>query len=219
MKSTRGDRRFWASTRGRIILLLRRGSRSVNELASSLKLTDNAVRTHLTALERDGLVQASGTRPGTRRPTVTYELTADADYLFPKMYAPILRHLLEVLAAGLPARRVDELVRAAGKRMAEEHAPAVRGENLKTRVAQTAAVLRDWGGMAEAEHHNGRSTIRCFDCPLAAVAAAGRPEVCRMLETLVAELTQASARQHCQSQPAPQCYFEIESPAAAPSAR
>src|SRR5262245_6513356 len=82
MKSTRGDKRFWASTRGRIILLLRRGSRSVNELAATLKLTDNAVRTHLTALERDGLVQASGTRPGTRRPTIMYELTPDAEYLF-----------------------------------------------------------------------------------------------------------------------------------------
>lgn len=195
--------------------MLRRGARSVNELAATLKLTNNAVRTHLTALERDGLVQASGTRPGTRRPTVTYELTPDADYLFPKMYAPILRHLLDVLAEGIPARRVDELVRAAGKRMAQEHAPAVRGQDLKSRVAQTAAVLREWGGMAEAEHHNGRSTIRCFDCPLAAVAAAGRPEVCRMLETLVAELAQAPARQHCQSKPVPQCYFEIEGSVAA----
>src|SRR5438045_8727510 len=98
MRSTRWDRRFWASTRGRIILLLRRGSRTVNELAEALGLTDNAVRTHLTNLERDGLVQASGSRPGTRKPNVVYDLAPEADQLFPKMYGLILRSLLDILA-------------------------------------------------------------------------------------------------------------------------
>src|SRR5919197_4867912 len=103
MRSTRWDQRFWASTRGRIVLLLRRGSRTVNELAAALGLTDNAVRTQLTALERDGLVHASGTRPGTRKPNITYGLTPEAGRLFPKMYGPVLRQLLDVLAERLPA--------------------------------------------------------------------------------------------------------------------
>ena len=59
MRSTRWDRRFWGSTRGRIILLLRGGSSTVNELAAALGLTDNAVRTQLISLERDGLYRAS----------------------------------------------------------------------------------------------------------------------------------------------------------------
>src|SRR5215813_4960387 len=85
MTETEGSERFWASTRGRIVLLLRRGSRTVNELAGALGLTDNAVRTHLTALERDGLVQTSGTRPSPRKPTLTYALTPEAEQqLFPK---------------------------------------------------------------------------------------------------------------------------------------
>ena len=40
------------STRNRIVALLRRGERSVEELAESLGLTDNAVRAQLSALER-----------------------------------------------------------------------------------------------------------------------------------------------------------------------
>src|SRR5947209_8995959 len=103
MKSTRGDERFWASTRGRIILLLRRGSRTVNELAGELGLTNNAVRTHLTALERDGLIHASGTRPGPRKPHITYDLTPEAGRLFQRIYPPLLHHLLEVLEERLPA--------------------------------------------------------------------------------------------------------------------
>jgi len=61
-------RRFFDSTRGRVLILLREGSRTVNELAEKLDLTDNAVRAHLTSLERDVLVQLLGTRPGSRKP-------------------------------------------------------------------------------------------------------------------------------------------------------
>lgn len=50
--------RFFESTRGRIIMLLRRASRTVEEVAQELDLTDNAVRAHLTTLERDGLGSA-----------------------------------------------------------------------------------------------------------------------------------------------------------------
>ena len=45
----------------------------MNELAGELGLSNNAVRTHLTALERDGLVHPSGTRPGPRKPHITYD--------------------------------------------------------------------------------------------------------------------------------------------------
>ena len=38
------SQRFFASTRGRIVALLRRESRTVDELAQALDLTDNAVR-------------------------------------------------------------------------------------------------------------------------------------------------------------------------------
>src|SRR5215212_8255109 len=112
MKSTRGDERFWASTRGRIILLLRRASRTVNELAGELGLTNNAVRTHLTALERDNLVHASGTRPGPRRPHVTYGLTPEADHLFPKVYGPLLHLLLDVLKERMPPADLEDVLRA-----------------------------------------------------------------------------------------------------------
>src|SRR5438067_2004438 len=93
----RRDDRFWASTRGQILDLLRRGTETVNDLAAALGLTDNAVRAHLTALERDGLVRPSGTRRGPRKPTVTYALSPEAEQLFPKEYGPILRQLLDVL--------------------------------------------------------------------------------------------------------------------------
>src|SRR5262245_6681429 len=131
MRSARWDKRFWASTRGRILLLLRREDRTVNDLAAAPGLADNAVRAHLDRLERDGLVRATGTRPGPRKPNITFGLSPEArQHLFPKMYGPVLGHLLDELADRLSARKRDELVRAAGRRLAAAHRPAVRADGV-----------------------------------------------------------------------------------------
>ena len=90
MAKTRFDQRFFASTRGRIIQLLRRGSRTVDELAEAVDLTDNGVRGHLATLERDGIVVQTGVRRGIGKPAFAYGLTAEADSLFPKPYGPVL---------------------------------------------------------------------------------------------------------------------------------
>src|SRR5436189_4171855 len=81
---------FLESTRGRIVTLLRRNNRTVEELAQELALTDNAVRAHLATLERDGIVQQRGARRGSGKPSYIYELTPEAEYLFPKAYGPVL---------------------------------------------------------------------------------------------------------------------------------
>jgi predicted ArsR family transcriptional regulator len=96
-----GNQRFFASTRGRIVVLLRRGGQTVEELAHTLGLTDNAVRAHLITLERDGLVQQQGARPGKRKPSVVYDLAPAAEDLFPKAYGPVLRQLLQRLTERL----------------------------------------------------------------------------------------------------------------------
>ena len=77
------------------------------------------------------------------------------------------------------------------------------------RLTEAAGVLREWGAMAEWGRHDGMLIIRCHDCPLA-VAATGHPEVCRLLETMLADLVRAPVQQRCQADPVSQCYFEIE---------
>ncbi len=89
------NQRFFATTRGQLILLLRRADQTVEELAQALQLTDNAVRAHLATLERDGLVEQQGMRRGGGKPAFVYTLTAEAERLFPKAYrtgaAPVTR--------------------------------------------------------------------------------------------------------------------------------
>ena len=62
------DQKFFDSTRGKTVMLLRRSGRTVDELAKALGLTNNGVRVHLAPLERDGAVRQRGSvRTGSGR--------------------------------------------------------------------------------------------------------------------------------------------------------
>lgn len=213
MGQTEWGDRFLSSTRGRIVTLLRRGPQTVNELAEALVLTDNAVRAHLATLERDGLVEQSGSRPGVRKPNLTYELTADAAQIFPKPYGAVLRQLLAVLASRMKAEELEQVLREVGQRIAAGFAGEVRATDLRGRVDDAVRVLGELGGLAEVEETDRTLVIRGFDCPLAE-AVAGHPAACRLAETLLAELIGAPVTERCQHSTPPRCAFELPLPGA-----
>ena len=211
----RRDDRFWTSTRGQLLELLRQGSETVNDLAAALGLTDNAVRAHLTALERDGLVRPTGTRRGPRKPTVTYALSPEAEQLFPKEYGSVLRHLLDGLKERLSPDQLDEVARATGHQMARGFRPVKQGAGDEDRAARATDVLRDLGGCCEPAAANGTITISCLACPLS-LAAEGHPEVCRLVETLLTDVLGVPVRQRCQTEPL-RCRFEFDRVTAKPT--
>ena len=122
-------------------MLLRTEKLTVNDLASALRLTDNAVRSHLSSLERDGLVQRRGRRRGRRRPHVTYGLSAEADHIFPKAYGPVLQQLLEVLSERMLPDEVETLLGEVGRRIATRW--NVPQGDLRIRLEAAVERLRD----------------------------------------------------------------------------
>src|SRR5688572_27962749 len=99
------DRDLFETTRGKILLLLCQGARTVNELMEELGVTDNAVRAQLVNLQQGGLLRQEGLRRGTRKPHVDYELTPKARLIFPSAYEPVLRTVVDVLWERLPERQ------------------------------------------------------------------------------------------------------------------
>lgn len=206
MPVTRWDERFFSSTRGRIVALLRRASHTVDELAQALGLTDNAVRAHLATLERDGLVYQSGLRRRAGKPAYAYTLTPDAERLFPKAYGRLLHTLLDVLAERLPSGELESLLRVVGRRAAQSYStPAVEP---RARLARALEVIQELGGLAEAEEVDGRLRIHGFSCPLAE-ALPGHPEVCALAAALLAEIVGAPVQERCAREAPPRCHFEV----------
>ena len=203
------DRHVFEGTRGRMVALLRRGGRTVEELARAVGLTNNGVRAHLATLERDGIVRQGGTvRPasGGGKPAYVYELTPEAEGLFPKAYEPVLGRLLDVLSEGLGPQESEALLRGVGRRMAETRGTPVGG--VRARTEEAVAVLNELGGLAELEERDGGLTIRGYGCPLAAVTP-DHPEACRMVESLIAELAGVAVRERCERGVKPRCCFEV----------
>src|SRR5918995_1041603 len=206
--ATNWDERFFESTRGRIVTLLRRSSRTVEDLARVLDLTDNGVRAHLAVLERDGIVRQRGSirrTSGGGKPAYVYELTQEGEELFPKAYAPALGRLLDVLSERLGPEESEALLRSVGRRLAEEH--STRADGAHARLETAVEVLNELGGLAELEEQDGTLVIRGYGCPLAAVTP-DHPEVCRLAEALVAEVAGVSVQEHCERSERPSCLVQ-----------
>lgn len=208
MESMKLDQRFFESTRGQIVTILRSSPCTVEELATRLELTDNAVRAHLSTLERDGIVRQSGIRRGARKPHFTYALTEEADGLFPKAYDALLNQLIAVLKHRLSPAEIEDVLREVGRAIAAS-TPNGHDASLQSRVQKALRVLEAIGGSAEVEQQDGKIVIRGNGCPLAA-AVSVHPEVCRLAETLVGEILKVPVVEKCDRESRPQCRFEID---------
>ena len=201
------NQRFFASTRGRIVMLLRRSSRTVGELAQALALTDNAVRSHLATLERDGLVRQRGERHGRAKPAYVYELARGAERLFPTPYAQVLQHLLGVLHEKMTVQERKELLHAVGRWLAaKQNFP---GGDVRMRIERAIEVLNELGGLAELQESDDVCAIYGLRCPFAALVT-DHQEVCLLAEAFVGELVGAPVQQRCSCAGFPHCFFIMQ---------
>jgi predicted ArsR family transcriptional regulator len=208
--------------RGRIIALLRRGERTVEELAHSLEVTDNAVRAHLATLERDGVLTQTRLRHtgGAGKPAALYGIATDAEPLFSTAYAPVLRALLGALERKMSASELDTLFRDVGKRLAAEQEAATgkrrANKPLDARVNDAARLLTALGAEIDVERTPDAYVLRGHACPLSDAVRA-QPRVCRAVTQLVGETAGVAVKECCDRSAEPggpvRCCFEVKRPA------
>lgn len=196
-------------TRRLIVDLLRRSPLTANEIALKCSMTHNAVRGHLTALQRDGLVREAGLRRSGTRPAVVYELVPRADSTLSHAYVPFVAQLLRVLGERMSKEELDELMRTVGRRLGAEW-PRLKGD-LRERVDAVAGLLQDLGALTEVEQWDEGYILRGYGC-LLGEAVHGRPEVCRAMGSLVAHLAEAPVEECCERGEHPRCCFEVSAP-------
>ena len=199
----RGD-----ATRGRILALLREGTWTVDDLAECLGLTDNAVRFHLAALEREGGVAKAGVkkRSGAGKPAILYSLTRAADEAFSRAYAPVLSAVVEELRTTMSESQLGAFLARVGKRLAGDK-PA-KSDSLRKRVTGASDLLNSLGGITTVERSNETYRIIGRACPLAAAVEADHC-VCSVVTALVANVVDAEVRECCDRSGRPKCCFEI----------
>jgi predicted ArsR family transcriptional regulator len=202
------EQQIGGPTRGRLIALIRRGVRTIDELAAELGVTDNAVRAQIQTLEKAGVVRAAGTRrgPNAGKPATLYEITPTAEPALSSAYPPVLAALLESMADKLPAGDVDEILRDAGRRLGPAD-PATR-RSLEVRVRAAAEVLTALGAEIDVERTPVGFQLRGYACPLAAAVNA-QPRACLVVEELVSALVGSPVRECCDRSEGARCRFEV----------
>ena len=195
-------------SRARLIALLRHGGLTARDLASELHVTTNAVRDHLSAMRRDGIVRLAGQRRGTTRPFRIFELTPDVEQLLSPAYVPFVGHLVRVVGETLPARRLNRVMRDVGKGLANELGPQKRPGQLGARVSLASQLLNEHLGAVTTVERNGKYVIRGTGCPLAAVTGKN-PSVCLAIASFVAGIVESPVREQCDRAARPRCCFEI----------
>jgi predicted ArsR family transcriptional regulator len=181
---------------------------TVNDLAAELGLTDNAVRAHLLSLERDALVKVGGAVKGVRRPHLLYRLTDEARHIFPKAYDSLLNRLLDVLKQRISRSSLENIFRDIGS----EIASVSRSQSdltLDEKVGRAIETLGGLGGSAKAFKSDDQIEIKSESCPFAD-AVAEHPEICKVAETMVSEITGKRFRECCDRTSLPKCRFVLK---------
>lgn len=192
------------TARGRLLAELCGSPLTALELAARVHTSSNAVRVHLQALRRAGLVQYHVERRGVGKPRHVYTLTFAAEYLLSSAYAPALRAIVDTLRAQADGAAAT-LLRDAGAALAVERDPGSDGE---PKVQAGVRLLRALGGSPRLERREDEAVLHSDCCPLGAVTRA-TPELCFLLEGAIATATGAPARQRCERGAHPHCAFVL----------
>jgi len=202
------------STRMEVLeLLRRRGHASAESIASDLAITANAVRQHLTNLERGGLVVSRPERKRRGRPSLVFTLTERADSVFPKRYGQLATMVLqEVQEMGGPDA-LDEVFSRMAARHAEVIAPTIEGDDFDEKLTKVVDWIRRAGTLAEQSEAPEGVKVTIHNCPFRNTALKF-PQVCTITPHLISQLLGAPVSQadsiHRHD---PYCSFVVQRPA------
>ena len=195
-------------TRRKILLALKKsGGMTAGELSELLGMTAMGIRRHLTTLERDGLVMFDSQQRGFGRPSYLFELTPQAENLFPKTYHILANELLGYLdedeLARIFERRSQRRIRVGRARLS--------GLDTGEKVTELARMLDEEGYLAEAEQTNSTTYyIHLFNCALYEIAHRFRQACGSELELIRTLLPEADVqREHYMMNGDASCSYRI----------
>jgi predicted ArsR family transcriptional regulator len=133
-----------------------------------------AVRQHLYALQREGLVTAEERPVPIGRPAKFWRLTPDADHLFPEAYAELSVALIDSVKDAFGDEGLERVLTSRCARQRADYGKRIRpGDSLEKKLAALAKVRSEEGYMAEIRKEGKGSYLLVENhCPICAAANA-----------------------------------------------
>lgn len=198
-------------------LLRRKQAASAEAISAELGITPNAVRQHLTNMERDGFVKSEPVRAKRGRPQLIFSLTEKADAAFPKRYGQLATMVLTELQDLAGPEVLDQLF----ERMAHRHAATIEkdleGLSFEEKLERVVAWIGRAGTLAEATEEEEGVRVTIHNCPFRNTAMKF-PQVCTITPHLLIKLLGAPVSQgHSIHRRDPYCSFVVHRASGEPS--
>jgi predicted ArsR family transcriptional regulator len=144
------------------------------QLAQRLGLTAMAVRQHLYALQREGLVSSEERPVPIGRPAKFWRLTREADHLFPEAYAELSVALIDSVKDAFGEEGLERVLTSRCARQRLDYGKRIRpNEPLERKLNELAKVRTEEGYMAEIRREEDGSFLLVENhCPICAAANA-----------------------------------------------
>ena len=169
-----------SETRMRILQLLKmRASMTVGQLTDALHISQMGVRQHLAILEAEGLVEHYQVKQGRGRPPHVYQLTDEANSLFPTTYANFAVGLMHEVAKFNGPGFINKVFRERMKAQLKTYQLRLEGKTLSERVKELARIRDEEGYMARFDENEDDYVLIEHNCPIAVIAEE-YPHVCEI---------------------------------------
>lgn len=133
-----------------------------------------AVRQHLYALQREGLVAAESRPVPIGRPAKYWRLTREADRLFPEAYAELSVALIDSVKDAFGPEGLERVLTSRCARQRIDYGKRIKDEDsLEEKLSELAKVRTEEGYMAEVKREDEGSFLLVENhCPICAAANA-----------------------------------------------
>ena len=193
------------------LLLENKAGLSIDEVATALSISRNAVQQHFAVLERDGYIQAGVLNKTAGRPVRSFVLTKAGINSFPKQYAWFSELILADMKNEMGSEVFQRYLHKLGSNLSQSLLPQFEGKQTGERIEALLKVMDGLGFDARnmTDSGNNEQTIEARNCIYHDLAQQ-HEEICEFDRTLISSLLDKDIDHvECMAKGGAVCCFKI----------
>lgn len=191
------------------LLLDHESGLSIDDMALQLGISRNAVKQHLSGLEKQQLVREAALVNTGGRPARNYTLSEQGRNQFPKQYSWFSSLLLEALFQDLSLAEREQIMRDMALKLAESLVPDFVGKSLEAKLETLLKLMQSLGYHASLDATISAGGIKAANCVYHDLAQQ-YPEICQFDQALIESLLDRKVEQTaCMAKQDCNCRFKL----------
>lgn len=193
------------------LLLEKKAGLSIDEIATALDISRNAVQQHITVLEKDGFIEMGVVNKTAGRPVRQFVLTEAGINSFPKQYAWFSELILSDLKNELGSEAFQRYLHKLANNLSLSLLPQFAGKQIDERVEVLLTVMDNLGFKTKkvTDTDSNELVIEACNCIYHDLAQK-HEEICEFDRTLMSSLLDKGIEQlECMAKGGAVCSFKV----------